>query len=343
MALIRPPAVRPAATVAVCAPAGPADPYRLSRGIEVLSRRYKVVFDNDLLDPHSERQTFGYLAGPDERRAEELTDALTNPDVAAIFLARGGYGTMRLAESFDRALIAKHPKPIIGFSDATVLLHWWLDAGVVAVHGPVVTQMAQTESKDLEHLWRLLEDPQYRPTYHGRPANDPTDSPLAAPCGKAAPSKQKSAQIEGKLWGGNLTMISAKSGWSSPPSEPTIALFEDLAEAPYRLDRMITQLHLSGQLAAIEAAALGTFLPPAAPTTRPAARPPDDPPQPGRSKQDLARKVACRLAELGVPSVLEMPWGHVGKNLAVALGVQARIDLEEGTLTCLEGLVSRPS
>ena len=215
-----------------------------------------------------------------------------------------------------------------------------LDAGVAAVHGPVVTQMAQTDPKDLDHLWRLLEDPRYRPTYQGRPAKEPHETPLAAPCGKTA-APAPTAPVEGRLWGGNLTMLSAKSGWSSPPSEPTIALFEDLAEAPYRLDRMITQLHLSGHLAAVEAAALGTFLPPAAPTTRPASRPPDDPPQTGRSKQDLARKVACRLAELNIPSVLDMPWGHVGKNLAVALGVQARLDLEEATLTCVEGLVSR--
>ena len=348
MARIRPPALRPAATVAVCAPAGPPDPYRLSRGIDILRRRYKVVFDESLLDGTSRRLSFGYLAGPDEQRAEELANALTDPSVSAIFVARGGYGTMRLIELFDRKLIAANPKPIIGFSDATVLLHWWLDSGVVALHGPVVTQLGEMDREDTEHLWRLLEDPTYRPVYQGKPMTAQDRKALAAPCSvrnRAAPAKalqdaQDAEPVEGMLWGGNLTMMTARTGWCDPPSEPTIALFEDLSEAPYRLDRMVTQLHLSGQLEQVRAVALGTFSPPAVPTRSPASRPPDDPPHAGRSQPDLARLVACRLAELGLPSVLDMPWGHVGKNRAVPLGVSARLDAAEATVTCLEGAVS---
>ncbi len=345
MAPIRPPALRPATTIAVCAPAGPPDPYRLARGIDVLRRRYQVRFDESLLDAGSPRLSFGYLAGPDDQRAEELTAALTDPSVSAIFVARGGYGSMRLIEIFDRKLIAAHPKPIIGFSDATILLHWWLESGVVSIHGPVVTQLGSMDRSELDHLWRLLEDPDYQPTYQGQALTERDRQTIALPCmaGKnpkvPGPGDEREI-LEGRLWGGNLTMLSSRSGWCKPPSGPTIAIFEDLAEAPYRLDRMVTQLHLSGQLGPVLAAALGTFSPPAQPTRTPAARPPDDPPHAGRSQPDLARIVACRLAELGKPSVMNMPWGHVGKNQAVALGLSARLNQRDGTLTCTESAVS---
>src|SRR5688572_18284548 len=104
-----PPRVRAGDTVAVVAPAGPVPADRLREGLAVVERRYRVRIAADVL------RAEGYLAGDDARRAEELMTALADPDVRAVLVARGGYGLMRILPLLDPAVVARDPKPIVGF------------------------------------------------------------------------------------------------------------------------------------------------------------------------------------------------------------------------------------
>ena len=114
-----PPGLEPGAKVAVVAPAGPVDPVRLDAGLQILSQRYQVVCDRSAL-----LTTTGYLAGDDDRRAEELNRALRDPDIRGLFMARGGYGLTRILHRLDADALTADPIPIVGFSDGTALLSW---------------------------------------------------------------------------------------------------------------------------------------------------------------------------------------------------------------------------
>ena len=145
-------AVRPGDTVAVVAPAGPFDRAAFETGLAVISGRYAVRYDASILS----RQR--YLAGDDDRRFKELVTALADPDVKAVFCARGGYGAMRLLPRLA-AWAGKHTgrllaaKPLIGFSDITALHLWLQSNGLASIHAPVLTQLGRLPAENPRRLF----------------------------------------------------------------------------------------------------------------------------------------------------------------------------------------------
>src|SRR5205823_1352669 len=123
-------------------------------GVARLATRYDVRYDEGLFARE------GYLAGDDERRLTELRDALLDPAARAVIMARGGYGLGRILPFLDPAWLRNRPVPVVGFSDGTTLLAYAARAGVVAVHGPVVTQLGGLPEADALGLMRLLEEPE---------------------------------------------------------------------------------------------------------------------------------------------------------------------------------------
>lgn len=315
MGLLSPNALAPGDTVAVCAPCGPVDEAPFRSGLSILSRRYNVSCAPDIPG----RRT-AYLAGTDEQRAQELNDALADPDIRAIFCARGGYGALRILRLLDPSLLAADPKPICGFSDVTVLLHWSLRAGVIPVHGPVVTQLGRLHADDLFHLFRLLEDPSYRPVYEGRPWLEPADA--------------TQGQIEGTLWGGNLAVLAslAGTGYLNAPSTAILAL-EEVAEPPYRLDRMLTQLHLSGDLGTVGAVALGQVLDKTAASQATHTE---------QTDPQLQAVMAERFAAWRLPAIRDLPWGHGRSMRAWPMGARGWLDCKTARLRLQDGAVSGP-
>ena len=295
--LMRPPCLRPGDRVAVVAPAGPVPAGALARGLELLGQRYRIVTFDTLYARH------GYLAGEDAARAEALNRAFRDPDVRAIFCARGGYGAMRILGDLDGAAMAADPKPVIGFSDVTALLHWVIAQGVVPFHGPVVTQLETLQASDIAHLFRVLENPRYEPVLQGRTL-----------CGAES-------RVQGPLLGGNLAMLGALAGTRWAPSlEGAVLLLEEIAEPPYRVDRLLTTLRLQagGQSAqGVAGVALGTFQ--------------DCVPRDGRGPSAL-EVVVERLGGTGCPVVCGLAVGHNGRNLAVPLGIPGILDAGRGTL-----------
>lgn len=286
------------------APSGPVPPEAFQAGLARLGSRYRIRHDEGLFA----RQ--GFLAGPDARRLAELEAALGDPDAAAVVMARGGHGLLRLLPLVDLAGLRARPVPLVGFSDGTALLALAARAGIASVHGPVVTQLPALAESDLSALYRILEEPS--------PGTLCTDLADLVP-----------GRAQGRLFGGNLEVFSRLVG---TPFLPDIAgavlFFEDLGERPYRVDRLITHLDLAGVFSAASAVVVGDFS---------GCREPE----PTRSSSPTAEEVLEeRLGRLAIPVALGAPIGHGSRNVALPYGALVELDTRFGTLTALEGAVS---
>ena len=224
--LIKPPALRAGDTIGIVAPASNIKPELLEQGCrELESLGFKTSYQPDIVS------SYRYLAVPLDRRRREFLDMLQNPQIRAIFCARGGYGSGHLIPDLDPDLIRKHPKIISGASDITLLLNFVERAGVVSFHGPMVaTSIRQGSSgynRDL--LLNLLK---------GAPSlRFPTDGAAILKPGRA----------EGRLTGGCLSLVVSTLGTRyEVDTNNSILILEDIDAKPYQIDRMITHLKQAG-------------------------------------------------------------------------------------------------
>jgi muramoyltetrapeptide carboxypeptidase len=298
----RPPALRAGARVALIAPAGPVTPERLELSIE----RSRSLGLEPIPFPGAVQQQ-GYLAGSDAQRLSDLQNALDDDAIDAVWALRGGFGTTRILRRLDLSRACARPKPFIGFSDNTAVHAVLARHGLVSFHGPHPGGEfpAPTEQAFKQVL------------FHSEPAgllplraSDPPPRTLMSGC------------AEGPLIGGNLAMLAALCGtFASIHARGRILFFEDVGEAPYRLDRMLVQLRDAGVLDGVRGLALGQFTETAQET-------------------DQVESVLREFAEfVGVPAVLGLPIGHVEHNWTLPLLVQARLDAGAATLTITEAAV----
>lgn len=281
-------------TVALVTPAGPVRPDLLDSATAALEgwgltvKRFATAGNGN--------PTFAYLADTDERRAKDFQAAWLDPAVAAVISARGGYGTQRMLDLLDwEALRAAGPKVFTGSSDVTALHQ------AIAAHLGIPTVFSPMPGGA---LWDDVASARLREALF-----DP-----AAPIVVRAQDALVPGTAEGTTTGGNLSLLA--SGVGTPehraPAQ-AIAILEDVGEAPYRLDRMLTQLLRSGWFAGVTGVVLGSW-------TR-------------CGDLDEVRAVMTdRLAPLGVPVLWEAGFGHLRESVTVPLGVPARID--GVTLTC---------
>jgi muramoyltetrapeptide carboxypeptidase len=262
------------------------------KGVEIWrSRGYRV----ELCAGYDDR--WGYLAGTDERRRSQLEMAQKDPACRGILCARGGWGGARLLEGWQ--WVNAEPKWLIGFSDITSLL-WGLSLqGIAGVHAPLLTTLAIEPDWSVKRLFDWVE-------------------------GRSIPA------IKGEGWGhgtasgmllpANLTVATHLLGTPLQASlENVILAFEDVTEAPYRIDRMLTQWRLSGAFERVKGIALGRFS---------QCEPPLN--VPSFSVEEVLRD---RLSDLGMPIVSGLPFGHDGENAALPVGVPARLDGDQGILS----------
>jgi muramoyltetrapeptide carboxypeptidase len=293
--------VCPGDRVAVVAPAGPVPRDAFAAGSAILGARYQLVHSERIFEQH------GFFAGDDAARRAELQAALDDPSVRAVICARGGYGMMRIAAGLDAAGLRAAPKPIVGFSDITVLHAWAARQGLVSVHGPVVIQVGKLPSLDVESLFALLESPEPPPQMTGLRALAP-------------------GAAEGPLIGGNLELMSRLVGTPLlPPLAGAVLLLEEVGERPYRIDRALTQLALAGALDQLAGVVIGDLV---------LCEEKDG------SPPNAEEVVLERLSHLGVPVVAGAPIGHGTRNRALPHGARVRLDAASGTLTFLEGAVA---
>jgi muramoyltetrapeptide carboxypeptidase len=310
---IAPPRVARGQIVGVVAPAGPVKLERLRRGLACLGDAFELRVAPSVTAPRAP-ETPSYLAASDEIRAAELGAMLADPDVRAIILARGGYGIMRILPLLDPELLRRDPKPIVGFSDATALLAWAYHAGVRGIHGPVVATLPDAQPADIAHLIALLtslQPPGVRPwplRSHGR------------------------GRHVGPIVPVNLSLAAALVGTPWPaPLAGAIAVFEEVGEKPYRIDRYLTQLALAGVLGSATAAVIGDL------TRCVDPRPPTGEPDP----DDAAlATILERLRTTGTPTAAGAPIGHEGCNEAIPFGAACELDLDRAAIAILEPAVA---
>jgi muramoyltetrapeptide carboxypeptidase len=285
--VIRPRPLKRGEVVRVIAPSGPFDPARLEEGLDVLRERFGLE-PRVRADASSRRR---YLAGDDARRGDEWLEAASDPEARAIWAARGGYGAMRLLPRAEPARLLHPPRWVVGYSDLTALHAALNGAGLVTCHGPLVVELSRAAPATLAHLEALL---------FGSPT-----VPGGAPAGAFAPATGviRAGQASGTLLGGSLTLLAHLAGtpWL-PRFRGAVLFFEDVGEKPYRLDRYLTQLRLSGALDGVRGVCVGQLL--------------DCADEDGDSTEVIRELVRA----LGVPAVEGLPCGHGSPNLALPLG-----------------------
>jgi muramoyltetrapeptide carboxypeptidase len=271
--------------VRIVAPSGPFDRTLVWRALGWLSRRYRVEYSQGLFARN------GYLAGTDERRLTELNEAFTEPGVRAVIAARGGYGLGRIVHRADFAALRKDPKWVVGFSDITALHAELTAAGVASLHAHNLAGMGRGDDRGRREWVRALESP-------GSPRSF-TDLAVWRP-----------GDAEGVLVGGNLTVLfTSLFTRRRVLPEGAVLLLEDVGEAPYRIDRMLTAMRLAGVFDSVSAVVFGEF------TDCPV----------GRHGVDVERVLREAAAGLGVPVLGRLPIGHGRSNAPVHLGYRARL------------------
>ncbi len=235
--ILSPPTIKKGDTIGMVAPAGSWDEKLFNQGIGILADYgFKVKFPRDFARKEK------YLAGSDEYRSEIFHDMWRDPEVAAILAVRGGYGSLRILPHIDYNLIKANPKPFIGFSDISALHSAILEkTGLITFHGPMLTTLGKSNRQSLTSFFHTLT--------HG------SCLPLTS---KVEILKQGNST--GRLTGGNLTTLSHLVATEYEVCwENKIVFLEDIGEAPYRIDRLLTHLFTAGRFKGITGLLLGSF------------------------------------------------------------------------------------
>ena len=226
--------------IAIAAPCGYAlDAAALGRAIARLEARGCTV--HNYFDPAAIHQRFG---GTDESRLAQLVDAARDPDVQVVLALRGGYGMTRLLDRIDFEAMAASGKIFVGFSDITAFqMGLYQRTGALSYTGPMVAGdfgAPEPVPFTLDNFWQCLAGPTH--TVTEQVGGNPT------------------LEVSGRIWGGNLAMLVSLLGTDYfPQIDGGILFVEDIGEHPYRVERLLLQLHQAGVLARQQALVLGDF------------------------------------------------------------------------------------
>jgi muramoyltetrapeptide carboxypeptidase len=311
---IKPPRLNPGDTIGIIAPASaPPDPKAIERAVEVVE---KLGFQPRLAP--NVRKRWGFLAGSDRERASDLMKMFSARDVKGILCVRGGYGAARLLPLLDYQTIRRDPKVFIGYSDITSLhCAFLVKSDLVSFHGPMLNSDLNKEDCPRFTVESLLKS-----VMQATPAGSLRDG-----------SKSKDARVirrgtaSGPLIGGNLCLLCTTLGTPYQPSfRGKILFFEDLEEAPFRFDRMLTHLLNAGVLQQVVGVAVGVNKDCHDPNAK----------KTKEYRQTLEDVLAERLLPLKVPIVSGLPFGHVPVNATLPIGIRATLDGNRGDLLITE-------
>jgi muramoyltetrapeptide carboxypeptidase len=314
--LLKPARLKAGDVVGLIAPSGVLEDAQIERGVRNLESLGLVVKVGRNI-----RAAHGGYAGTVEQRVEDLHGMFLDREVRGVWAARGGSGCTALLPRIDYGLIRRNPKVLVGYSDITALhLALLRHARLVTFHGPVSSSTFSGFSAD--RLREVLMEPLPRRVLHDAPENlaKAIDQP------QFAPRTFRPGRAEGDLVGGNLSVLCSMVGTDHLPRLGASLLFlEDIGEAPYRIERMLVQLSQARVLAQARGIAFGVFQ---------KSQPVDEEPS-----LTLDETLAEQMAALRVPAASGFSFGHIPHQLTLPLGIRARLDTEERTLTLLESPV----
>ncbi len=303
-------------TIGLIAPAGYISEGALKEAIEnVEILGFKPYYTERI------KSKYGYLAGKDDLRAEDLNHMFTNDKVDGIFCVRGGYGAARMLREINYDAIKANPKVLVGYSDITAL-HYaiYSQTGLVTFHGPVATSTFNEFS--IDNLVKTVMKPQSKTVF--APADDSdrgSDFDIYT---------IREGKATGELIGGNLSLAVTFLGTPYDVDyKGKILYLEEIDEKPYRVDRMLTHLFQAGKLEEIAGVALGIF------------RKCDAKVGSAKGEQTLSLKEVLynKFYDLGVPVIYGLSFGHVENKYTIPFGINAELDVLKQTLTLTEPAV----
>lgn len=261
---------------------------------------------------------YGHLAGTDMERAEDLNRMFADSEVKAIICLRGGSGANRILPILDYAMIAKNPKPILGYSDITALhcaIH--SQTGMVTFHGPNGSGSWNSFNvKQFDQMFFAQEKMTFK-------NEQPKGDDLVVKANRI--QTMRGGRVEGKILGGNLTVLAALSGTAYYPDfQDAIMFIEDIGEDPYRIDRMMSTLMLNGTLGKIKGFIFGQCS--------------DCVPGGGYGSLTVDQVMDDYILPLGIPAYTGAMIGHLPKQFIVPVGAPVQMDADAGTFTMLESV-----
>ncbi|MBP9069985.1 MAG: LD-carboxypeptidase [Bacteroidia bacterium] len=305
---IKPKALKAGDTIAITSPAGAVwDEAQIETFSNILKGfGFNIILGKTLKEKH------GYFAGTDVLRANELNDLFANKKIKGIFCMKGGWGCARLLDKLDYKIIKENPKVLIGFSDITTLLiAITTKTGLITYHGPVGNSGWNDFTKN-SFINVVQNTKPY--TFEANPANE--DAILTINSGKA----------NGELVGGNLTVLTSIIGSGYLPDwKGKILFLEEAKEEPYSIDRMLTQLKLSGVLDSVNGIIFGKCAKCLA----------EEP----LKSFTLNEVLLQHFKPLKIPVFFGAMIGHIENKLTVPIGIKASIDADKGTISLLESSV----
>lgn len=309
---LKPFRLQPGDTIGLIAPASSfdLDGYELAiKNIENLGFKVKVA--NNLF------KKWGYLAGSDKERVDDLHQMFADPTVKGIWCIRGGYGVTRILHLLDYNLIKQHPKALIGYSDITALLHAiYIHTGLIGFHGPVAK--SPQNAYNIEQFKQVVMQPSNNYTIPYVPTGIDEEYQLKV---------LAEGHAEGILSGGNLSLISAIVGTDNHwDATDKLVFLEDIEERPYRIDRMLTQLLQGANLAKAKGIILGVF--------RGCEKKNDN-----QNSLSLNEVLQDRLGNLGIPVFYGFSFGHINNICTIPIGINAKFDTSDPKIILQEAAV----
>jgi len=310
----KPPKLKKNSLIGLVTPGSPVTPKLLDATVKKLEGLgFRVFFKESVLDE------YGYLAGKDKDRANELMDMFSNKDIDAVFCVRGGYGAIRILDYLDYDLIRQNPKAFMGYSDITAL-HTAINkkTGLVTFHGPMGESdfNAFTVRSFLDILVHPKDNYSYPYLREKKTTTNPEfDRYTISP-----------GQAEGELTGGNISVLQTLIGTTYEPDfKDKIVCLEEIEEKTYKVDKMIFHLLSATNLKKAAGLVLGVFKN-CNVNDKPAI--------------SLKQALADLLKPLNIPVFYGMPFGHIDRKITIPFGIKAKMNASTQNLELLEKAVN---
>jgi len=265
-------------------------------------------------------ERYGYFAGQDKARADDINRAFADRSVACVHAIRGGWGSARLLPYLDFDAIRRNPKVLIGYSDITaLLLAVHAKTGIITFHGPI--GLGRWDPYSLDYYKRVL--------FNGEPVTYSNKQGISSDRNALTQVEFRTRTItpgkaRGRLLGGNLTVLTTILGSPYLPDWDNAILFcEDVREDLYRVDRMLTQLKLAGVLGKIKGFVFGGC----------SECGPGDGNYGALTLEEIFKD---HIKPLGVPAWQGAMIGHAQPQWTLPEGAQVEIDATAGTIALLE-------
>jgi len=308
--LIKSKGIKKGDTVGIISPSGAIRPGQLDEAKKILKGIGLKAHPAPNCNGH-----YGYFSGTDEERLADIQYCLEQEEIDAIWCLRGGYGLTRILDKIDYKLFRERALAVVGYSDITALhMALYTQAGLVSFHGPVLISDFNTYvERQATKVLQNQEHPPFIPPYREHEVE-----------------VLREGKAEGRLLGGNLSLMAAMAGTPYLPSlKDAIVFIEDVEEEPYRIDRMLTQLVHTADLNSAAGIILGQFAG--------CEKKPED-----NYSFTLRETLDSFLREWDVPVLYNFSIGHIKKQCTVPHGISARIETNKPGIQLLESPIDLP-